>query len=79
MNKKVGEPITTGMLTEILDERFAGFREEMRKAIHTLDEKLDKIIGMFTKFDEEQTLQGGRISDHEERLEVVEKKLHIAS
>lgn len=66
-----------------LEERLNSFRDEIRaeikNGIHRLDEKLDKLIGMYKAHEEEQILQGGRISNHEDRLEVIEGKLNITS
>lgn len=81
MTKPDDKPVTRNELNEIFDERFEEQENKLKKfvkeQIHTLDEKLDKIIGMFRKFDDEQTLQAGKLSDHEDRLEVVEGKLGI--
>ncbi len=72
---------------KLLDQRFSEHDESLktfvksfvREELHKLDEKLDKIIGMFKKFDEEQSLQAEKLSDHEDRIEVVEEKVGIAS
>ncbi len=64
MAKQSDKPVTKNELEKFVKEQ-----------IHTLDLKLDKIIGMFKKFDEEQTLQAGKLSDHEDRLEGIEGKV----
>ncbi len=79
MAKQNDRPVMKNELNEILDEQIEEFikefKEFFKEQIHTLDLKLDKIIGMFKKFDEEQTLQAGKLSDHEDRLEGIEGKV----
>ncbi len=56
------------------------------QVIGKVDEKLDKmskqldwLIGKYQTHDEEHTLLNGRVSDHSDRLEVVEEKLGIVA
>lgn len=51
--------------------------QKIDQKMQSLDEKLDWLIGAYKKFDEEHTLLGARVSDHSDRLEVIEKKLRI--
>jgi len=49
----------------------------MRKKLQNVDEKLDWLIGEYKKFEEEHTLVVNRVSDHNDRLEALEKKVGI--
>lgn len=45
--------------------------------IQDILEKLDWLIGKYNTHDEEHTLINGQLSDHSDRLEVIEQKVGI--
>lgn len=54
----------------------------LKQRLDTLDKimvTVDKIAGAIQAFREEQTLASGRLSNHEDRLEKVEKHLNIST
>lgn len=68
---------TRGMLEDLFDKKFEEKFGSMQKRLVTVDEKLDWLIGKYKSHDEEHTLISGSLSDHSDRLEVVEDKLGI--
>jgi hypothetical protein len=49
------------------------------EGIGKLEEKLDWLIGKYKGHDDEHTLVNGKLSEHSDRLEVVEEKLGIVN
>ncbi|MEK7129966.1 MAG: hypothetical protein AAB803_03015 [Patescibacteria group bacterium] len=66
------------LFKKTLDEKLAIIQERLNK-IDTLDEKLDWLMGKYQAHDEEHTLLNGKVSDHSDRLEVIEEKLSITA
>lgn len=58
---------------QLLEELRVRIKEDLKTELHSLDEKLDWLIGAYKKFDKEQTLLGSKVSDMDERIEVLEK------
>lgn len=56
---------------KVLQENFIKLSTQMTKFY----ELIDGVMGDFKKFDEEQTLLSGRMSDHTDRLEKIEEKV----
>lgn len=54
-----------------LQENFNKLNTQMTKFY----DLIDGVMGDFKKFDEEQTLLSGRVSDHTDRLEKIEEKV----
>ena len=69
---------TQKMFEQLLGELRMRIREDLKSEIHKLDGKLDWLIGEYKKLDEEHTLLSGRIADHGERIEELEKKQRVA-
>ena len=71
--------ITKSYLDTKLDEKLdkSVTKTYFDNKLDKIMEKLDWLIGAYKKSDEEQTLLSGRVSDHDERIEVIEKKLKI--
>lgn len=65
---------TQKMFEQLLEELRERIREDLKSELHKLDEKLDWIIAVYKKLDEENTLMTGKIADHDERIENLEKK-----
>lgn len=55
----------------ILQDNFSKLNTQMTKFY----DLIDAVMGDFKKFDEEQTLLSGRMSDHTDRLEKIEEKV----
>lgn len=53
------------------------FDEVIKEKFDQVMEKLDWLIGKYKAHDEEHTLLNGRVSDHSDRLEIIEEKLGI--
>lgn len=51
---------------------------KLRSLKQSLEEKLDWIIGEYKKHDEDHTIIGGKLSELEERMEIVEQKNQAA-
>jgi predicted nucleic acid-binding Zn-ribbon protein len=64
-------------LFEETHERFESTFKAINKKLDWLMEKFDWMIGEYKKHDEELKLTSGKLSDHEDRPETVEKKLKI--
>lgn len=58
-----------------LEEKADVLREEMKKLHNQVMEKLDSIVGMFKKFDEEHTILTYRVSEHSDKLENHEERI----
>ena len=52
--------------------------EDIKSELHSLDGKLDWLITMYKKLDEEHTLITNNIANHDERVRILEKKSGIA-
>lgn len=63
-----------GITKDYFDQQL---KQQLKDLGERLTEKLDWLIGAFRKFDTEQTLLSGRVSDHEDRIEILEKKAGI--
>lgn len=63
------------------DEVIGKISEKLKKLdkIDKISEQLDWLIGKYKAHDEEHTLLNGRVSDHSDRLEVIEEKLSITA
>ena len=68
---------TQQMFEELLEQLRVRIREDLTKELQRLDDKLDWLIGAYKKFDEEQTLLNGKVSNHTDNLEVINEKLGI--
>ncbi|MCJ7826363.1 hypothetical protein MUP56_01960 [Patescibacteria group bacterium] len=68
---------TQKMFENLLEELRIRIKEDIKQKLDPLNDKLDWLIGAYKKFDEEHTLLNSRISNHEDRIEKVEKKLGI--
>ncbi len=64
-----------GELNKKFDEKFG----ELNKKFDHLFQKIDWFAGKYMKFDEEQNLQSKKVSELEERVEIVEKAAGIAN
>jgi len=63
-------------IEKIIDEKL----DEKTKNLPTKDEffgKMDEVMGELKTIREEQTVQGHRLSDHEDRITTIEDKLNI--
>lgn len=69
-----------------LDKKFVSKEElksvenkinELHAKFDTLYEKLDWFLGKYTKLDEEQKLISAKVGDHDDRIEIIEKKIGI--
>lgn len=49
------------------------------KKIDKLQEGMDWLIGKYRAHDEEHVLLNGRVSDHSDRIDVIERKLAITN
>lgn len=58
------------------DEVIEKIQEKLAK-LDKLAEQMDWLIGKYKGHDEEHTLLNGKVSEHSDRLEVIEEKLHI--
>ncbi len=65
------------MFEELLEELRIRIRDDLRSELVKLDEKLDCLIGKYKDLDEEHTRMSGQLSDHADRLEVIEQKLEV--
>lgn len=68
---------TQKMFEQLLEELRVRIKEDLKGELHKLDEKLDWLIGAYKKFDEEQTLLSNKVSDLDERTEILEKNSRI--
>lgn len=68
---------TQKMFEQLLEELRMRIREDLKSEVHKLDGKLDWLIGEYKKLDEENTLLSGRVADHDERIEDLEKRSGI--
>lgn len=68
---------TQGMLEDLFDKKFEEKLVPVEKKLIGIDEKLDWLIGKYKNHDEEHTLLNGKVSEHSDRLEIVEEKLGI--
>ena len=78
--KKKDEIVTKSYL----NQRFVEFGEEIERRFSELNEKFDKLfvkldwfMGKYTKLEEEQTLQSGKLSEITDRLKAVEQKVGV--
>lgn len=69
---------TQKMFEQLLQELRTRIHEDLKSELHSLDGKLDWLIGQYKKLDEEHTLISGRIADIGERVEDLEKKQSVA-
>ena len=53
------------------------FDQVIKEKFDKVMEKLDWLIGKYKGHDEEHTILNGRVSDHSDRIEVIEEKLGI--
>ena len=65
-----------GYVTKIHFDQVIGKVDEK---LDKMSEQLDWFIGKYQAHDEEHALLNGRVSDHSDRLEVVEEKLGIVA
>jgi len=68
---------TQKMFENLLEELRIRIKEDIKQKLDPLNDKLDWLIGAYKKFDEEHTLLSNKTSDHDDRLEKIEKKLGI--
>lgn len=71
------------LVKAILTEELFDLREEVKKIklLPTRDEffkKMDEVITELQKERDDHTVMRGQLGDHEERMEKIEKKLHIS-
>ena len=64
---------TQKMFEQLLEELRVRIKEDLKSELHKLDSKLDWLITRYKKFDEEQILLSNKVTDIEERTEVLEK------
>ena len=79
--KKIPQPLTADDVHDILDDKLreTGL-DQVPKRINILDKILtsvDKLVGEIKGYREEQQLNSGKLADHEDRIEKVEKHLHL--
>lgn len=58
----------TNNLEKRVDDRFDKAEDLAEKRFNKLMEQMDSLAGQFKKFDEEQTLQSGRIAIHSDEI-----------
>lgn len=68
---------TQKMFEDLLEELRGRIREDLTAGLQSTNQKLDWLIGEYKKFDEEHILLGGRVSNHDERIDELEKKTGI--
>ena len=61
---------------DILEKRFDEHEEKEEKRYNKLMENLTWLVKMFKKFDEEHTVLSHRASDHDDRIERLEKSVY---
>jgi hypothetical protein len=66
----------TFVTTEHFDEVIGTVQEKLTK-LDKLSDQMDWLIGKYKSHDEEHTLLNGQVSEHSDRLETIEEKLHI--
>lgn len=64
-------PLTKDYLDQTLDAKLKELKQ-------SLEEKLDWLIGKYKSHDEEHTLMSGQLSEHSDRLEIIEQKVGIS-
>ena len=69
---------TQKMFEQLLEELRVRIHEDLKSELHSLDGKLDWLIGQYKKLDEEHTLITARVGDQEERIEDLEKRSTLA-
>jgi len=79
--KKSSQPLSADDVRDILDEKLreTGL-DQVPKRINLLDKILtsvDKLVGEVRDYREQQELNSGKLDDNEERIEKVEKHLHL--
>ncbi len=74
--------LTRQIIKDVVSEEVRTATDEIREDVKKLDQKVDTVIaqltdiaGQFKKFDEEQTVLSGQVSDRTDRIE----KLEIAA
>jgi hypothetical protein len=81
MMKKSPRPLTADDVRYILDDKLreTGL-DQVPKRLDLLDKiftSVDKLVGDIKGYREQQELNSGKLADHEDRIEKVEKHLHI--
>lgn len=79
--KKPSRSLNADDVRYILDDKFreTGL-DQVPKRLDLLDKILtsvDKLVGEIKGYREQQELNSGKLTDHDDRLEKVEKHLHI--
>lgn len=68
---------TQQMFENLLEELRIKMNEDIKLKLDPLNVKLDWLIGAYKKFDEEYALLTNKVSKHNDKLEIIEKKLGI--
>jgi len=66
-------------LKEEMDERFDKLERKLDDKFSMVMKHLVDIAGKFQKFDEEQVIIAGRMGEHDDRIEKLEKRVFKAS
>lgn len=79
--KKLDRPLAADHVRDILDDKLreTGL-DQVPKRLDLLDKILtsvDKLVGEINGYREQQELNSGKLSDHDDRIEKVEKHLHF--
>lgn len=71
--------LTRQIIKDVVSEEVRTATDEIREDVKKLDQKVDTVIaqltdiaGQFKKFDEEQTVLSGQMSDRTDRIEKLE-------
>ena len=79
--KKLAPSFTADDVRDILDDKLreTGL-DQVPKRLDLLDKILtsvDKLVGEVKEYREQQELNSGKLADHDDRIEKVEKHLHL--
>lgn len=66
-------------VTKVHFDEVIGKISEKLKKLDKMGEQLDWLVGKYQAHDEEHTLLNGKVSDHSDRLEVIEEKLTVVA
>jgi HD superfamily phosphodiesterase len=79
--KKTTQPLTADDVRDILDDKLRETKlDQVPKRLDLLDKiftSVDKLVGEIKGYREQQELNSAKLSDHDDRIEKVEKHLHL--
>ncbi len=79
--KKTTQPLTADDVRDILDDKLRETKlDQVPRRLDLLDKiftSVDKLVGEIKGYREEQELNSAKLADHGDRIERVEKHLHL--